>query len=49
MGNDDSSNDEADLFDSSHVNFEEDEMDTKDKKNHGRQGGPWKRNKNKKW
>ena len=48
MGNGDSYDDEADLFDISHVHFEEDELDTKDNKNRVRQGGPWKINKNKK-
>ena len=49
MGNDDSSDDEANLFNSSNVHFEEDNLDTKDNNNLVRQGGTWERNKNKKW
>ena len=49
MGNDDPSDDAADLSNSSHANFEGDGMDTKDNKNRVRQGGPRKRNKIKKW
>ena len=48
MGNDEPSDDEVDLSDISHVNFEGDELDTKDNKNCVRQGGPWKRTKIKK-
>ena len=48
MGNDDPSDDETDLSNSSHVHFEGDELDTKDNKNGVRQGGPRKRNKIKK-
>ena len=48
MGNDYLSDDEAELSDSSHVNFEGYELDTKDNKNSVRQGGPRKRNKTKK-
>ena len=48
MGNGDSYNDGANLFDRSHVHFEEEKLDTKDNKNRVRQGGPWKINKNKK-
>ena len=48
MGNDDPSNDKADLYDISRANFEGDGLDTKDNKNHVRQGGTCKRNKIKK-
>ena len=48
MGNDDPSDDEANLSDSSHVHFEGDELDTKYNKNRVRQGGPRKRTKIKK-
>ena len=48
IGNDDPSNYEADLSDSSHVHFEGYELDTKDNKNRVCQGGPRKSNKIKK-
>ena len=48
MGNDDPSDDEANLYDSYHVLFEGYELYTKDKNNRVRQGGPWKRIKIKK-
>ena len=49
MGNDEPSDDEANLYDSYHVLFEGYELYTKDKNNRVRQGGPWKRTKIKKW
>ena len=48
MGNDDPSDYESYLYDSSHVHFEGGELDAKDNKNRVCQGGPLKRNKIKK-
>ena len=48
MGDNDPSYDEADLSDSSNAHFEGYGLDTKDNRNRGRQGGPWKINKTKK-
>ena len=43
------SDDEADLSDTPHTRFERYGLDTKDKNNRVRQGGPQKINKTKKW
>ena len=48
MGNDESSDGEANLLESSHIHSEEDELETKHNKNSVRQGSPRKINKNKK-
>ena len=49
MGNDEPSDYEANLSDSSHAHFEGGGLDNKYNKNRVHQGGPSKRNKTKKW